>query len=68
MKNIDVSRPLATDRTDSAASTCHRAGMGNRSFLSKVPDSNAHEDREDQDYELSIHLLLPSAIVAQSAR
>jgi hypothetical protein len=40
--------------------------MGNRSFLSKVPDSNAHEDHEDQDYELSIHLLLPSAIVAQS--
>jgi hypothetical protein len=35
--------------------------------LEKVPDSNAHDDHEDQDYELSIHLLLPSAIVAQSS-
>jgi hypothetical protein len=26
-------------------------------ILEKVPDSNAHDDHEDQDYELSIHLL-----------
>jgi len=31
------------------------------SALEKVPDSNAHDDHEDQDYEPSIHLL-PLAI------
>jgi hypothetical protein len=37
--------------------------------LEKVPDSNAHDDHEDQDYELSIHELSiqASAIVAQSS-
>jgi hypothetical protein len=43
------------------------------SALEKVPDSNAHDDHEDQDYEPSIHLL-PLGIrvrietIAQSAQ
>jgi hypothetical protein len=34
------------------------------SALKKVPDSNARDDHEDQDYELSIHLLPPTSLTA----
>jgi hypothetical protein len=34
------------------------------SALKKVPDSSAHDDHEDHDYEPSIHLLPPTSLTA----
>ena len=40
------------------------AGIGSK----KVPDSNAHYDHEDQDYEPSMHLLPPISLLAVEGR